>query len=244
MQYDHGKRVTPHYHEMTPLERAITEFEGKAKAYHSSKNSQLENETKEQRAKREKQLESALLHLKHEKLRALTQVEVQHQLEEYRQAARVATEGDFASQLEAQEILADEKHHPTKKLANFMRMDGRPQPSPRFTPHHLVQGKGKGQDAARARVELHMQGIGVNDADNGVWMPRTKADKGHWAYPNTAAHSEIHTLNYEKWVYANVSFKASEQAMRGALSILRAHLKDGTQPEQVTSRSDPSWSGK
>ena len=168
---------------------------------------------------------------------------MQCRLQEYRKAASTAAEGDFEEQVEAQDILLAEKHHPTDKLANFMRMDGRPQPSPRFTPHHLVQGKGKRDDAYLARIELHAAGIGINDPDNGVWMPRTRKDKGHWAYPSAAAHSELHTLNYEKWVYQSISFKSGEISMRAALQLLRTHLKNGTQPVQVTQKPAPHWNG-
>lgn len=244
VEYDHGRRVTLFVHEQSTLDRAISEFEKCAKAYYQQKGQSNTNDIEQQRESCEKDLASALRHLKVERLRALTQIDVCYQLDEYRNAAKAAIDGTFQEQLEAQDILGAEKHHPTDKLANFMRMDGRPQPGPRFTAHHLVQGKGKGQDAARARVELHMQGVAVNDPDNGVWMPRTKSDKGHWAYPNAAAHTEIHTLNYEKWVYANIQFKSSEQAMRSALIALRAHLKNGTQPQQVTSKPDKIWDGK
>ena len=49
MEYDHGKRTTQLYHEMSPLERMIRTFEEKATAYHRKSAVQIKDETKEQR---------------------------------------------------------------------------------------------------------------------------------------------------------------------------------------------------
>jgi len=244
VEYDHGRRVTPFLHEQSALDRAISEFEGCAKAYYKQKGRSNANETEQQKETREKDLASALRHLKVERLRALTQIQVCFQLEEYQQAAKIASEGDFDEQLETQQILMEEKHHPTDKLANLMRMEGRPQPSPQFTPHHIVQGKGKRDNAYLARVALHAAGIGINDPNNGAWMPRTKADKGHWAYPNAMAHCEIHTINYETWVLNSIRRIETTDHMRTALIMLRTHLKNGTQPPEVTMKPNQSWNGK
>ena len=246
IQYDHGERVTAHYHEQTPLDRAIVEFEQKATAHYTCKTNTPANETSEQRAKREKELAVALAHLKQERCRALSKIQVQTRLDEYQAASRLASTESTANRQErgvARGALASEKHHPTDKLANFMRMSGRPQPSPRFTAHHMIMGAGRTEDAARARVQLHFHGIGINDPDNGVWMPMTRADRGHWAYRNAAAHSQIHTKNYQRWVWANVQFMESEQEFRGKLMLIRTDLKNGIQPQKVTERPDPNWNG-
>jgi len=233
MEYDHGRRITPHYHEMSPLERAIAGFEEKAKSYYR-KTVAPANETPEQREEREKALDKALGHLKAQRLATLTQVQVQTRLEEYRAALQP---GDGATRREKRvlrEAMALEKHHPTKVLAKFMRADGRPQPGPRFTAHHIVLGKGKTQYSAQARVDLHFHGIRINDPDNGVWMPRQKQDKGHWAMPHAAAHSEIHTHNYEHWVYTSTNVIADSEAFRTKLITLRNILRDGQQPDYIT----------
>lgn len=246
MQYDHGRRVSAHYYEMTPLDRAISEFEAKAKSHYTKKANIPADETAEQRVKREKELEESLRHLKFERLRAKTQIQVQCRLDEYRSLARMAKADDGADwdELEkARAILAAEDHHPTDKLANFMRAMGRPQPAIRFTAHHIVMGAGRTEDAANSRIEMHMHGIGINDPDNGVWMPMTRADKGHWAYKHAASHSQIHTKNYQRWVWANVQFKDDEYAFRDALDKIRNQLKAGKQPKQVTEKPDPNWNG-
>lgn len=130
--------------------------------------------------------------------------------------------------------MANEKHHPTPVLASFLRADGRAQPSPNFTAHHLVQGVGKTERAAMTRINLHFYNVRINDPDNGVWLPRTKKNEGHWAMPSAPAHSEIHTHNYETWVAASVSDVGNEMML----------LRDGRQPMQVTQKPDAKWSGQ
>ncbi|WP_346836717.1 AHH domain-containing protein [Microbulbifer sp. SAOS-129_SWC] len=237
MEYDHGKRVTPNYHELSPLERAIASFETKARDYHQN-TAPKPSETPAQRAKREKELKKALRHLEVEKLAALTQVQVQTQLHEYRAELMPTDGGTRRERVALREAMAAEKHHPTKVLARFMRADGRPQPSPRFSAHHIVQGKGRTEQAAFARIQLHFFGIRINDPDNGVWMPRTKADKGHWAMPKAAAHSEVHTFNYETWVSSSIQHVAGTVAFRSKLVVIRNLLRDGLQPDYVTRSSD------
>lgn len=232
MEYDHGRRVTPHYHELSPLERAIASFEAKARDYHQ-KAAPRSNETPDQRAKREKELEKALCHLEAEKLAVQTQVQVQTQLDEYR-AELLPEEGATRKDKNLlREVMALEKHHPTRVLGKFMRADGRPQPSPRFSAHHIVQGQGRTFRAAKARIQLHFHGIRINDPDNGEWLPRTRADKGHWSMPNAPAHSEIHTHNYERWVYDAVWYLENGTAFRSELSRLRNALRNGLQPDYV-----------
>lgn len=242
----HGRRTSLRVHEMDLTDRAIEEFKKAANKFHMEKTSAPQNETESQRKKREKELEEALRHLKHERLRAYTKIQVQCRLDEYQAAARSAsTESKVrrSERAQARDILAAEDHHPTDKLANFMRMKGRPQPSPRFTAHHIVMGAGRTEDAARSRVQLHFHGIGINDPDNGVWMPMTRADKGHWAYRHAPAHSQIHTKNYQRWVWSNVKFLENEQEFRGALLKIRNSLKHGKQPKKVTEKPDPNWNG-
>ena len=233
MEYDHGHRVTQHIHEMTPLERAITEFEERAKSAHSLK-VVPKAETAEQRLNREQSLSKALTHLKAERALALAQVQVQTQLDEYREALKPAEGASRQEKNIGREAMSLEKHHPTDTLAKFMRADGRPKPAPNFTPHHIVQGKGRTLFATRARIQLHYYGVRINDPDNGVWMPRHKKDKGHWAMPNAMAHSEIHTHNYERWAFERIETSSGEKDLRAKLINVRSKLRDGNQPDYVS----------
>lgn len=233
MEYDHGHRVTQHIHEMTPLERAITEFEERAKSAHNLKIAP-KTETEEQRLNREQSLCKAMNHLKAERALALAKVQVQTQLDEYRAALKPAEGASRQEKNIGREAMTLEKHHPTDTLAKFMRADGRPKPAPNFTPHHIVQGKGRTDFAYRSRVILHSFDIRINDPDNGAWMPSHKKDKGHWAMPNAMAHSEIHTHNYEEWVFREIRYISNAENFNTALIKIRLLLRDGRQPESVS----------
>lgn len=242
-EYSQGL-LTTHYHEMTPLEQVIARFEEKARAYYNKSGSAPPNESPEQRAAREQASKEAFAHLANEKRHAMVQVQVQSRLEEYRTAYRSTDQHTRAEKKDLRRTMAIEKHHPTTVLAAFMRADGRAQPARNFTAHHLVPGVGKTERAAMARVTLHFYNVRINDPDNGVWLPRCKKDKGHWAMPNAPAHAEIHTHNYETWVAASISDVASENMLRARLLRLRTLLRDGRQSARVIQKPDSNWSGK
>lgn len=88
MQYDHGKRVTPQRHEVSTLEYAIVEYEQMAMNYHQ-KALPPQNETSDERARREGELADILSHLKSERQRIRQQVKVQAQLDQYIKEGKV-----------------------------------------------------------------------------------------------------------------------------------------------------------
>ncbi|MCO1334869.1 AHH domain-containing protein [Microbulbifer sp. OS29] len=233
IEYKNGNRVTLFPHEMTPLEAAIAGFESKAKKYYQKK-SLPKPETEEDRIKREQDLDAALEHLKSERRKISIFAQIQSGLEEYQAKGRKQAEEDPLEMLK-------EKHHPTTVLAQNMRADGRPQPSNRHSPHHIVEGRGKHPRTADTRLNLHLYGIRINDPDNGVWLPRTKSDKGHWSMPSAPAHSEIHTFNYESWVSFLIGSIEDEFMIRAALLRIRSLLRDGKQPQKVTEKKDVNW---
>jgi hypothetical protein len=232
MEYDHGHRVTPQLHELSALDRAVFEFEQKACHAHSHKCAPI-NETAEQRQKREKSLDKALIHLKAERALALAQVKVQVQLDDYRRSLAVSDDASFEDWEISQEAMKLEKHHPARVLGNFMRADGRPKPDTNFVAHHIIPGKGRTENAYNARIAMHSQGIRISDPDNGAWMPCTRKDKGHWSMPNCMAHSEIHTYNYERWIFDLVNNEYSETAFRGKLKSIQALIRDGNHNPSV-----------
>lgn len=234
MQSFQGSKSSLPLHDLSPLERAINDFEQKAVAYHRKAAAHLDNESPEQRLQREQELREALGHLNHERRHISIMAQIQIRLQEYQAKGRNMTVRDML--LEA--------HHPTGPLASYMRAAGRPQPSNRHSPHHVVQGKGRTPQSADVRLLMHMCGIRINDPDNGVWLPKTKADKGHWSMPKAPAHAEIHTHNYETWVTALTRGMETERTFRAQLVRIRTILRDGRQPAKVTSKPDASWSGK
>lgn len=238
MEYDHGKRVTPHVWELTPLDLSIQQYENRCKNYHY-RNLKVPSETEEQRTKRLADLKVAKGQLEQERRRIMSLVSVQNQLQQYRDELR-AIEDDF-ERVEAHEA---EAHHPTEVLETNLRLAGRAKPSKSFTAHHIVEGKGKLPITADVRLTLFMHDVRINDPDNGVWMPRSQANKNHWSMPKATPHSRIHTHNYERWVHGQIVNLNSESEIRAKLTIIRTHLKNGTQPEKVTAPSDKSWNGQ
>ena len=160
MKYINGKRAEKHLYEMSPLERAISEFERKAEDFHSS-NGDLDK----------KELEGKRDHLNLQRMTTEACAQVQSQLDIYREEARNKKLSN-----------KNENHHPTDTLAKFMSAEGYPKPDKNCECHHIIQGKGRSQVfATQARLRLHMCGVGINDPDNGVWLPSNIKDVPHWA---------------------------------------------------------------
>jgi hypothetical protein len=238
MEVSHGKRISPQVWELSPLDLSIYQYEQRCKNYYYKKKPPF-GETEKQRDLRLGELKEAKAYLDLEKRRIIAMTSVEAQLDAYRNEFR--NEQDEEKRLALYE---GEKHHPTEVLENNLRLVGRAQPSERFTAHHLVEGKGKLPITADVRLTLFLNDIRINDPDNGVWMPRTDEDRGHWAMPKAVPHSRIHTHNYERWIHGQIEHLQSELEIRGKLQILRAHLKNGTQPPQVTQKPDKAWTGK
>ena len=115
-----------------------------------------------------------------------------------------------------------------------MRAAGRPKPSAEHTAHHTVSGKGRTTAMARTRLHLHtVAGVGINDPDNGAWMPRNSKFVPHWASLEATPHSKIHTDRYERWIRDKITVIYSPQGVRTKLQILGRMLESGTQPREV-----------
>lgn len=245
MDHDHGKRTKPLTFELSPLEAAIDRFGNQAYMFHKNKRILAEaiNETHSERHARENKARQEYTHFEHERRLAISITDVQLQLELYQEKNR-ASQGEAAKQTKSRNSqMKNEKHHPTTLLANYMRADGRPKPSPKHTAHHIVPGKGRTKSTFRARIRLHSLGIGINDPDNGAWMVRYKENKGHWSMPEAKAHLEIHTNNYESWVERHIKLVSTEGSARTKLEYLRLILQSGTQPKEVTMPPDEDWKG-
>lgn len=245
MEYLNGIRLTPHLHELSPLDAAIQNFERQAKKYHSKRKAAPgQNETPQQRKQREDDLKKALNHLQQERRLASVMVAVQSKLAMYRNEYNTNNAKSRTEEERFMQAMKDERHHPAYALAMYLRADGRPQPSPIHTAHHIIPGRGKTDYAGMARLNLHMFDIRINDPINGMWLIRRRRDKGHWSMPAANSHSEIHTHNYERWVYFSTLSSGNEQIFRANLLKVRLLLEAGTQPAKVTMPPDNSWDGK
>ncbi|MGR5271334.1 AHH domain-containing protein [Vibrio alginolyticus] len=212
----------------TPLELAIYNFEKLALAYNKNLNSKNKQST--ERLKRDWE------HLQRERLRISIQAELQKELEHYREQSRNTDP----------EILAEQPHHPTRTLARNLTAIAEPKPSPDHDPHHIVMGKGRWRayDMMKTRLALHAVGIGINDPTNGVWLPRRKSDKGHWATPKAPAHKDIHRFNYETWIVTAIGTHIQDaHTIKNKLRHVKVSIKNGTHPPQILKSKDPSWNG-
>lgn len=237
IDYDHGIRISAEVWELSPLDLSIQQYETRCRDYHYRK-IKKPNETQEARTDRLNKLKENKAYLDLEKNRIMSMIFLDGPLELYRSEHK-----QLAKKAKRQKY-KEEEHHPTAVLEGNLRLAGRAKPSPRFTAHHLVEGQGKLPVTKQARLLLARYDIRINDPDNGVWMPISECDRGHWAMPKATPHSQIHTHNYERWVFGQVQLLQSEKEIRQKLSILRAHLKNGTQPDKVTTKSDKRWDGR
>jgi hypothetical protein len=245
MSHLHGQRLTPHYHEMTSFERRLAHLDKLAIKYHQKKAKLAVclNETPEQRLARTAEMKADYHHLQQELRFAETIGEVEVRLQEYRLGGRSSDGEGRAESRAKRQIMERESHHSTEVLEGFLRVVGRPKPSAKHTAHHIVPGIGKTIFATRARARLHFHCVRINDPDNGVWMVRYKRDKEHWSMSKANSHLEIHTKNYEGWVYRIVNAAFNETELRAGLRRIGKLLEKGRQPKEITMPPDESWVG-
>ena len=242
MQYKYGLRITKLEHEMTPFERQLSQLNRTAKKYHNkcANDASINGETAAQKKQRLADRKSELAHLTMTAGISDSIASVQGQLAEYRQ--RYSSKNRTEAR-ENRKLMAQEPHHPTEVLETNLHYDNRPKPTPKHTAHHIVPGTGKTVLANRARVRLHLHDIRINDPDNGVWMIRLKEHKGHWSAPNSNSHLEIHTHNYEGWVFRILDSAIDTVDARKKLRNIGMRLEGGTQPPEVTMPPNESWQG-
>lgn len=233
MEYAHGKRLTPLHHELeNEFERRLQQLKMKASVHYGKP--PPENETPDQKAKRLAQQKADFVHLEAEARHIETLGFVYARLESYQKTNR-ATPGESLQDARArQKRLMKEAHHPIDILDSNMRAQGRPKPSPNHTAHHVAPGRGWTENANRARVRMHLYGLGINDGDNGAYMLKAKQFKPHhWFAPHAQAHKEIHTQNYELWVWHKIQKANSEADLRLNLRTIGNMLETGAQPKAV-----------
>lgn len=242
----------------TPLQHNIDEFEKAAKQYHKLKHST--SRTKKERDDLDKELKTRLADLKARKLQLKTKACVQERtdlqvaLASYQKSNSV--QGNNSAVTEEQyEWMDNEAHHPTKVLRENMAANGDLAPDKNCACHHIVEGKGrtipdpdapKGpriqtQNAIMARVHLHMYGVGINDPDNGVYLPKYMKHTPHWRFPKALPHANIHTFKYEEWVYNTLEPNESEQSVRSALHKLRIMLEHGSEIGFLTTKTQTAY---
>ncbi|MEV7536787.1 polymorphic toxin-type HINT domain-containing protein [Streptomyces hydrogenans] len=111
------------------------------------------------------------------------------------------------------------------KLRNALNAAGDVEPATPHSPHHIVAGNSP--KAASARAQLDRFGIGVNDAENGVWLPRSSSS------PNPhglSVHSKIHTNEYYTYVNDLMSGARNRSEALDVIGHVRRQLQGGHWP--------------
>lgn len=218
MEYDHGVRVTPLVHEMTPLECGILEYQRQVEQYHRDK--AATNGTDEDRRTNEEELTKRRAFLDGRRRDLVTQAKVQEGLDKYRRKAR----------REDNDWIYDEEHHPTGLLVKFMESEGDVKPAENCAAHHIIPGRGwRTADQVDARLNLHDYDIGINDPVNGVWLPAGFADVPHFiqSLKHALPHAPLHTKKYEAWASLHIEAAHDETTAKVALKRMRQKLLSG-----------------
>ncbi|WP_086933879.1 AHH domain-containing protein [Agarilytica rhodophyticola] len=232
MEFIQGQRTELKYHEMTPLDKAINEYQRKADEYFK-KQLEIDKLPPDIRNKRQKELDSAKRFLEHQRMNAESYAQIQAGLDKYREEGKNATQGPYSEVRKKQQALIKEAHHPTSVLAKMLIADGRPKPSSQHAPHHLAPGIGKTPNSYTLRVHLHFHGIRINDPDNGVWLPMYKKFTPHWSMPEAKGHLEYHTKGYEQWLARMIMIRTSEHLIRMQLRMVADLLTRNALPDEA-----------
>ena len=112
----------------------------------------------------------------------------------------------------------------SKILAEAMKAAGMGQKPLGYAAHHIVAWDDNRYPVCQdLRDLLSNNNIGINDSENGVYLPTRKSTKS----ANEAYHPEIHTKDYYENIYAQLKvFSNSPQEMRDELVDIGMQLKN------------------
>jgi hypothetical protein len=221
---------------MTPFERELQRLGNLCKDHYrrEAEAGKIANESPAQKLARERQFKKDLQHLENERRLVQALGSVQARLEAYRQGGKKKVGETRAESSSRRAWMLKEDHHPADVLADNLRMDGRPKPSSKHAPHHIVPGRGKTHFSNDVRVAMHLMEIRISDPDNGVWLVHYPKNTPHWSMPAAKAHLSIHTYNYERWIHDRLIGLPGEMIFRSMLFQIRSMLEEGNQPPEVT----------
>ncbi len=115
--------------------------------------------------------------------------------------------------------------NPSRKLARNLEKAGKLRP-PGHQAHHIVpDSEGRYEGAEEARRILEKFKIGINSAENGVWLPG-KPGIGPGAY-----HQGLHTKEYYRWVYDLLREATTRQEAVDILERIARRLSESTFPK-------------
>ena len=152
-------------------------------------------------------------------------------IEENKQRVRYEN-GITVLPMSAQQLLANAQrtdyNHRRSLSNNIVAEAGAARPA-NACAHHVVALKD--EQAEPSRKKLFDWRIGINDADNGVFLPRW-AGKQIAGLPNAPRHGDIHTPVYYSAVYARLRLvpKSEPDTGRARLRAIKAQLQSGAFP--------------
>lgn len=131
----------------------------------------------------------------------------------------------------AQRLFEDARrtgNHRRTLARNLDAQSGLPRPE-HACAHHIVAGQDK--RAKDSRDVIFKWGVGINDADNGVYLPRFK-NVPVPSMPDAPIHGPIHTDRYHGAVALRLIFEEPQEAeaCRGILRDIKEELIDGSFP--------------
>lgn len=103
--------------------------------------------------------------------------------------------------------------------------------------HHIVMSNSKDKRMKKLRDLFKKHGMDINDADNGIFLPRTVSDSINSGLP---AHSKMHSDAYKQAVYNRLKNKKSEAGVRQALTDIANEIRTGKIPI-VNEVSNDNW---
>jgi hypothetical protein len=115
-------------------------------------------------------------------------------------------------------------------LAESLEREGSPRP-PNHEPHHVVPANDP--RGARATEILEEAGIGVDDAQNGVWLPRTSAGAstpGGIQAEAATSHDSVHTTRYFTELTERLERAREADRVAEEMEFIRLELQLGRFP--------------
>lgn len=129
-----------------------------------------------------------------------------------------------------QPVATGSSTHP-EILAEKLEQAGMPRPSPIHEPHHIVPSGAPG--AERAQAILEEAGIHIDEAANGVWLPRTsRVAQAESGIVNEAitSHDTIHTARYFEELTRRLEIGAQSDRVYETLEAIRMEIELGLFP--------------
>jgi len=128
------------------------------------------------------------------------------------------------------------------KLSKNLTAAGQFKPGPNWEAHHIVCSKHTNHTANRyilftARIDprapcsannRHFSDnmrYGINDPDNGCWLPDYHYNALNTQYPRAVGHKYIHTARYANWINQELSLARNLQAVQTQLNQIRQKLQ-------------------